>query len=172
MTNSIRPATADSKLIEYYHRHWIELGVNEQDIVVDWEAHASAFIADARQDRGFAGFLAFDEDVPVGAACCHIIDRVFPPIRAIDLAPTGYVWGVFIEPHARGKGLGTALVDACTRHLAGQECGKILLHAGAFSRPLYERLGFCPTDELGIAVRRLPILSRMLTVKLRGETNS
>jgi hypothetical protein len=43
-------------------------------------------------------------------------------------------------------------VPACTSHLIAIGCGRVLLHAGERSAPLYARMGFTPTDELSASL--------------------
>lgn len=142
----------DAMLAELYGRHWIAMGVDAAAAAPDWQAAAQSFIATARAESDFAGFVARDGGRVVGSACCHRVAPVFPAFRAVDARPRGYVWGVYVDPAHRGAGIGAALVRACVAHLAACGCGRVLLHAGDRSRPLYERLGFVPTDELALAL--------------------
>ena len=148
MATTIAPTDNDALLASFYHRHWLDMGLPPEDALPDWQAQALAFIAQARARRAFAGFLASDAGHPVGSACCHIVERAYPAFRRADAPILGYVWGVYVHPGHRGAGIGARLVRACLDHLVAQGCGRALLHAGDRSRPLYQRLGFQPTDEL------------------------
>lgn len=152
MSVGIVPTDDDGLLADFYHRHWLDMGLPADAVAPDWRAQALAFIADARRSRAFAGFLAVEDGRPVDGACCQIVDRTFPAFRTVDPPRVGYVWGVWVEPASRGRGTGAALVRACLAHLAAAGCGRALLHAGERARPLYDRLGFAPTDELAIAL--------------------
>ncbi|HZF67052.1 MAG TPA: GNAT family N-acetyltransferase [Gemmatirosa sp.] len=143
----------DALLADYYHQHWLAMGLAPADVAPDWRERALAFIAAARHGRAFAGFVARDAGRPVGGACCHLVERAYPAFRVGDPAVVGYVWGVYVEPASRGRGLGAALVRACLGHLSARGCGRALLHAGEQSRPLYERLGFAGTDELALVLQ-------------------
>ena len=142
----------DALLADYYHQHWLAMGLAPADVAPDWREGALAFIAGARRGRAFAGFVARDAGRPVGGACCHLVERAYPAFRAGDARVVGYVWGVYVEPSSRARGLGAALVRACLGHLSARGCGRALLHAGEQSRPLYERLGFEATDELALVL--------------------
>jgi GNAT superfamily N-acetyltransferase len=147
-------ATDDDELLaDFYRRHWLELGVDEDEAVRDWRKKARDFIVAARADRAFAGFVAVSDGTAAGAACCHRIDRVFPTFRAADAPVIGYLWGIYVTPDARGHGVGTALINACIDHLATQGCRQVLLHAGEHSRSLYSRLGFQPTEEMALSIK-------------------
>lgn len=140
----------DALLADFYGRHWVAMGIDEATAAPDWRDAARAFIAGARADAHFAGFVARDRDRPVGAACCHLVARVFPAFRVGDAGRIGYVWGVYVDPDQRGRGIGAALVRACVAHLEQRGCSRALLHAGDRSRPLYARLGFVATDEMAL----------------------
>jgi GNAT superfamily N-acetyltransferase len=142
----------DALLAGYYHRHWLSMGLAPADVAPAWRDNALGFIAGARRGRAFAGFVARDAGGPVGGAGCHLVERAYPAFRVADAPVVGYVWGVYVEPASRGVGVGAALVRACLDHLSARGCGRVLLHAGERSRPLYERLGFAPTDELALAL--------------------
>ena len=142
----------DALLAGYYHRHWLSMGLAPADVAPDWRASALSFMAEARRARAFAGFVARDAGGPVGGACCHLVERAYPAFRVADARVVGYIWGVYVEPSSRGHGVGAALVRACLEHLSARGSGRVLLHAGERSRPLYERLGFEPTDELALAL--------------------
>ena len=150
MTIEIVPATDDAVLAAHYHRHWLELGTAESEVAPEWRDRFSTFVRAAREERAFAAFVARAPDATLGSACCHRVDRVYPAFRADDPGASGYVWGVYVEPSARGQGLGRLLVQACLQHLQRQGCGRVLLHTGVRARPLYDRMGFTPTDEMAL----------------------
>jgi GNAT superfamily N-acetyltransferase len=150
MAVKITPTTDDAVLAAHYHRHWLELGTAVAEVAPDWQDQFRTFVRAARGERAFTAFLARTADATLGSACCHLVDRVYPAFHTDDRGPTGYVWGVYVEPAARGQGLGGQLVQACLAHLRLHGCGRVRLHTGMRARPLYERLGFAPTDELAL----------------------
>ena len=60
-----------------------------------------------------------------------------------DHATFAWLCDVYVAPASRGAGVGTALLDAVTAHLAGLRLSRVLL-ATADAHPLYERYGFTP----------------------------
>ena len=60
-----------------------------------------------------------------------------------DHATFAWLCDVFVSPDRRGDGVGTALLDAVTAHLAGCRLSRTLL-ATADAHALYERYGFAP----------------------------
>ncbi|MBK1661001.1 GNAT family N-acetyltransferase [Paracraurococcus ruber] len=147
----IEPTADDALLVEHYRLHWHEMGVAEDAARADWQAEARRFLREARARDGLAAFAARDAaGAVIGTACCHLMPRAFPAFRQGDADRIGYVWGLYVRPGARGRGVGGALVGRCVSHLKGLGCGRVLLHAGARSAPLYRRLGFSPTHELAM----------------------
>ena len=155
-TIEITGAGDDALLAEFYHLHWLDMEVAPADVRPDCRERALAFIANARRERAFAGFVVIEAGRAVGGACCHVVERAYPAFRAADAPVVGYVWGVYVRPASRGRGVGAALVRACLDHLSARGCGRALLHAGGRSRPLYERIGFEPTDELAMTLTAKP----------------
>lgn len=65
----------------------------------------------------------------------------------------GYILSVYTEPHARRRGIGRAVVDACIQHAKEAGCTRACLHASDEGRPLYEQLGFEKTAEMWLDLR-------------------
>jgi GNAT superfamily N-acetyltransferase len=137
----------DMLLVENYGLHWLAMGIEANDARDDWRSEAQHYLEQARENSGLAAFVAKVEGRPVGTACCHLVPRAFPAFRKSDANLVGYIWGVFVRPEQRGKGIGGMLVSACMSHLRSNGCGRALLHAGERSSALYGRMGFMPTDE-------------------------
>jgi hypothetical protein len=66
----------------------------------------------------------------VGGACCA------------SFGDTGWIGALGVVPRARGRGVGSALTEACIGWLRERGARTVLLHATDAGRPVYERLGF------------------------------
>lgn len=62
-----------------------------------------------------------------------------------DLATFAWLCDVYVDPGARGKGLGAALVEAVKTHLAPYGLRRIML-ATADAHEVYARAGFAPLE--------------------------
>ncbi len=60
-----------------------------------------------------------------------------------DRATFAWLCDVYVEPAARGAGVGTALLDAVSARLAGHRLKRVLL-ATHDAHGMYERYGFAP----------------------------
>jgi GNAT superfamily N-acetyltransferase len=70
-----------------------------------------------------------------------------------DRATFAWLCDVYVDPSSRGAGVGTALLDAVTAHLAGYRLSRTML-ATADAHALYERYGFAPLAHPGRLMER------------------
>ncbi|GAA1242896.1 GNAT family N-acetyltransferase [Microbacterium phyllosphaerae] len=102
-----------------------------------WETHHdthSAFVA--RTDDG----------VIIGAAWVALLPRVPSPGSTSRLSAD--IQSVFVVPEHRGEGLGTALVDAASRHAEDAGALRITVHSSARAVSLYRRLQYAGSPTL------------------------
>ncbi|MGW4548286.1 GNAT family N-acetyltransferase [Streptomyces violaceorubidus] len=93
-----------------------------------------------KQDRAIEGSLNFGVyDAVSGEQVAYA--RVIT-----DLATFAWLCDVYVDPSARAKGLGTALVAAVREHLAPHGLRRILL-ATHDAHGVYEKLGFTALDR-------------------------
>lgn len=64
----------------------------------------------------------------------------------------GYIFGVYVLPAWRGRGLAARLTWAAIDWLRARGCAQICLHAAEKARPIYERLGFVNSNEMVLRV--------------------
>lgn len=108
--------------------------------VEDDPALDSAFVARSISDPSSAAiFVAFVSGTAVGMA--GVVRQTRQKIRH-----RAQIWGMFVQPPSRGRGIGSALLDAATRH-ARSWSGVLQLDLSVTSSALaaihlYERVGF------------------------------
>jgi ribosomal protein S18 acetylase RimI-like enzyme len=71
-------------------------------------------------------------------------------ISATAAGETGYIGAMWLEPAARGAGLGRALLDAACAALRARGCARLALTVTETNAPaiaLYQRAGFALTGE-------------------------
>lgn len=96
----------------------------------------------AHQDRAIAGSLnfgAYDTGSGEQAAYARVVT---------DGATFGWLCDVYVDPAARGHGLGVRIVTAVRDHLAESGVYRLLL-ATADAHGVYEKVGFQPLAEPG-----------------------
>lgn len=97
-------------------------------------------------DGRYTGLLLEDNGRVVAGAGIFFAD--FPP-HWMDPQPLrAYVLNVYTVPEDRGKGYAKRLMQAVTEECTQRGVPTLVLHASPLGRPVYERLGFRPTDEM------------------------
>lgn len=102
-----------------------------------WSAHQDSHLA-------FVARLLRPEIV--GMAWVAIVPRVPRPGATIRLSAD--IQSVFVVPEHRGRGIGSALVDAASEHAASFGALRVTVHSGRKAVPVYERLGFESSRQL------------------------
>lgn len=130
--------------------HWIamfeEVGKHrEAEFVPDWRDRFVAFFSSELHKGDAAYFVAADGGRIIGTAGA-LLTGGYP--AAIHGIRNGYVFGVHVDASYRGRGLATALTQRAVAFLQERKPWAIRLHASPFGRPIYEKLGFTPTNEM------------------------
>ena len=123
---------------------WLEVGVDQ--LCPDFEERTLQFMEHARQELQMANFVAFSENrEPLGSACCQIWKGPLPQSHC----KWGSVWGIYVKPQFRRKGIGKALMEACISHWQELGCTEaLLIYASEDGKRIYEKLGFKKGDAL------------------------
>jgi len=152
---TIRAAAAadDPLLARHFHAMWRDNDVPEAAIVPDWEARVLSFLAEARTRLDYQGFIAESGGGIVGSSGGQRFAGLYPDVLAPAHRVYGYVWGVYVEAGWRRRGIARQLTEAATAHLKAIGCTRVLLHSSPHGRTVYEKLGFAPTNEMGLALR-------------------
>jgi len=99
----------------------------------------------------YFGWIAEADGKPVAGLGMMVIDWPPHPNHAED-DRRGYVLNVYVEPEHRGCGVAKALMDMAMVAARERDLRFVVLHATAKGRPVYEKLGWKQTPEMGIAL--------------------
>ncbi len=66
--------------------------------------------------------------------------------------PQGLIVNVYTENEWRRSGLGELVLNSITEWARANGVVSLVLHASSMGRPLYERLGFTPTNEMSYPI--------------------
>lgn len=77
-------------------------------------------------------------------ACSGLIPIERPPMPDTLASLEVYILNMYTEPEWRGRGMARALFAELMRLARELGAGRVLLHATADGRPLYEAMGFAP----------------------------
>jgi len=108
------------------------------------EAAVRTFVSErlARLDSVF--FLAEIEGRAVG------FTQLYPAFASLSLAPSWILNDLYVEPEARGAGVGEALMEAARELAVGNGAAELMLQTArtnATAQRLYEKLGWVRDDE-------------------------
>jgi GNAT superfamily N-acetyltransferase len=152
---TLRPAVPadDALLARHFHDMWRDNDVPESAIVPDWEARVTAFLAHARARLDYHAVIAESGGAVVGSAGGQVFAGLYPDVLAPAHRKYGYVWGVYVEEGWRCRGIARRLTEAAIAHLKDIGCTRVFLHSSPHGRTVYDKLGFEPTNEMGLALR-------------------
>lgn len=95
----------------------------------------------------YVGWLAVAEDGTV-AAGAGVQLRMLLPRPETAVTREALVVNVYVQPEYRRNGLARRLMIAILDWSREQGIERVVLHASVMGRPLYESLGFAPTNEM------------------------
>lgn len=119
----------------------------------------ASFLRDAMPRGEYLAWVAEDGESPpatiggAGVQLRSILPRPRDGADGLELGPEAIVLNVYVEPDWRRRGVAEALMRAALTALADRGIRRIVLHASADGRRLYERLGFMPTNEMRLGAR-------------------
>jgi GNAT superfamily N-acetyltransferase len=108
------------------------------------EAEARIFVGQrlARQDSVF--YLAESEGLALG------FTQLYPAFASLSLAPSWILNDLYVDPQARGRGVGQALMAAAHELALSNGAAELMLQTARSNAPaqrLYEKLGWLRDDE-------------------------
>jgi len=115
---------------------------------------ARAYVTQAITDGRYVGWVA-ERDAEsgeivggAGLQLRELLPRPNPGRERLVRGPQGLVVNVYTERAWRRRGVADALMRELLRWCRGNAIESIVLHASGEGRPLYQKLGFTPTNEM------------------------
>jgi len=146
---------ADIPLLAYHRAAMFrDMRQLASDLEQALERATAAYLRDAMPRGEYLGWVAEDVTTEAGAigGAGVQIRPILPRPRAgsddLELGPEAIVLNVYVELAWRRQGIAEALMRAVMDALDARDIRRIVLHASADGRRLYERLGFAPTNEM------------------------
>lgn len=149
MSIRIREAgLADLEHVLHHRRQmFTDMGGKYQDSVESILASARAYFATALQDGAYRGWLAEDARGRVVAGGGLVIAK-WPGFLGDRHPRRAWILNMYTEPEWRRQGIARSLLNTMVDWCREAGFGTVSLHASAAGRPLYEKMGFAPTNEM------------------------
>jgi GNAT superfamily N-acetyltransferase len=141
-------ATGDLRHILRHRRRMFEdMGHRDEAVLNRMIAASEALLRDAIPRGTYKGWLA---ETASGAIAAGVGINIVPWLGSpTDPEPRrGWILNVYTEPEFRRRGLARRLMEALLEWCRADGFVTVSLHASADGRPLYELLGFQPTNEM------------------------
>ncbi len=149
MPVTIREATpADLDVVMRHRRSmFADMGNRERAALDAMDASSRPLFARALGDGSYRGWLVQEHDGRVVAGGGIIMLPYHSSPR--DPSPQrAWIVNMYTEPEHRRQGLARRLMNVMVEWCRGQRMGDVYLHASDEGRPLYDSLGFTPTNEM------------------------
>jgi ribosomal protein S18 acetylase RimI-like enzyme len=138
------PACADHWLAMFEDAHILEAA----DLQEHWRERFVSYFSRRISENEARYFVAVNGNGVIGTAGAMLADGYPTVVHGLRF---GYIFGVHVASQHRGQGLATALTRETIAFLKELKCRRIALHASPFGRPIYERLGFIPSNEMKLS---------------------
>jgi GNAT superfamily N-acetyltransferase len=145
----LRPATTADIATVVYHRKqmFADIGRGTPSDLEAMGLTTAAYLREAMPAGRYQGWLA---ETPQGEVVAGVGLAIAAwPGSPDDPAPRrGWVLNVYTEPGFRRGGIARRLMDALIEWCRAEGFGSVALHASESGRPLYQKMGFKPTNEM------------------------
>ncbi len=145
-----REANVEEEILiaEHFYKMWLDIGISEDAIEENWQQIILNFIENARQNLFYQAFVAEVNGIIVGSASCQLYAGLYPNVIKSNYRKFGYIWGVYIEPAHRRKGIGKQLTNTAVDYLKNIGCTRVILNASPAGKPVYTSLGFVESNAM------------------------
>ena len=138
---------ADGELIARQRRSiFVDAGQAEDETMQAMMENFLTWVRPRLSDGSYVGWIVEEDGRAVAGAGMWLID--FPP-HWMDAEPVrAYLLNFYVDPAFRGRGLAYDLLTTAVEDARRRGIKVVSLHASKFGKPLYERNGFEPTNEM------------------------
>jgi GNAT superfamily N-acetyltransferase len=144
---------ADVDIIVIHRRAmFAEMGEGDEAQREAMAIAARPFIECALEDGSYRGWLVEDKGRVVAGGGVAMVG--FQPTPLDPNQRRAWILNLYTEPSYRRRGLATELLRTMISWCRQQGLRSVALHASTAGRPLYDRLGFRPTNEMRLSLEQ------------------
>ena len=129
-----------------------EMGFRDAAVLDRVEAVSREYFTEALRAGTYLGWMAEDSNRRVVGGG-GIVVAEWPGYPGENHAKRAWILNMYAEPGARRVGVARRLMEAMIEWCRDEGYGSVSLHASAAGRPLYENMGFQPTNEMTLKLR-------------------
>ena len=150
---TIRPARPDELATVLHHRRqmYIDMGDRDERVLDAIVRSSQTIFGEALQSGTYRGWFAEAEGRIVAGGGVLLVPFQPGPREPRPARP--YIVNVYTEPSYRRRGLARCLMEEMVAWCRAQGYAGVFLHASTEARPLYESMGFAPTNEMRLPLR-------------------
>jgi len=124
-----------------------DMGTVDARLLNDVTSTAETYFRPALADGSYRAWLMENEDgVVVGGG--GLVIAAWPGYPGERQPRRAWILNMYTEPAYRRQGIARRLMEAMIEWCRAEGLSAVALHASEQGRPLYESLGFCPTNEM------------------------
>jgi GNAT superfamily N-acetyltransferase len=148
---SIREASVgDAETIVRHRREmFFDMGHREPAVLDEMTKSFRAWLTEKMSKEEYRGWFAFAQDGSVAAGAGLWLMN-WPPGLYTSEPWRGNILNVYTEQAHRRRGLARELVTTARDWCGAKGIHVVILHSSDEGRPLYEALGFQPTNEMRV----------------------
>lgn len=148
-----RAGGADLRHILHHRRGMFEeMGFRDAPVLEHVEAVSREYFTEALRAGTYLGWMAEDSNGEVVGGGGIVVAN-WPGFPGEKDAKRVWILNMYTEPRARHRGVAKKLMQAMIEWCRGEGYGSVSLHASDAGRPLYESMGFQPTNEMTSKLR-------------------
>lgn len=129
-----------------------DMGHNDAEVLATIRSLTRDYLVQAMPSSAYVAWLAFEDEKVVGGV--GLVVNPWPGSPGSTLAKRAWVLNMYVVPAARRRGIARALMNEVLGYCREQGFRSVNLHASDAGRPLYESLGFVPTNEMRLDLKR------------------
>jgi len=154
MESHIREAVFDDlpHLVRHRRAMFEEMGHRDPAVLETVDAASRKYFEQALHEGSYKAWLAEQSKGEIVAGGGIVLAR-WPGFPGESLAQRAWILNMYTEPHARRRGLARQLLRVMLDWSRAHGFATVSLHASPAGRPLYESLGFQPTNEMRLKLR-------------------